>query len=181
MSENLQTSISRSSTLTSLSDNVKFINEKLIQKICIILENVIKLNNTSSSKNKTIFSCEEIPKISLYDYLYRIQKYLKVEDNTLILALIYIDRICKNDKYMINACNIHKILFVAIILAIKYNEDIFFTNHFYAKVGGITSKELKYLELKFASVVQFNFFVEKAFYDKYYKYINNDNILKNIN
>ena len=181
MSENLQTSISRSSTLTSLSDNVKFINEKLIKKICIILESVINLNNRSSPKNKTIFSCDEIPEISLYDYLYRIQKYLKVEDNTLILSLAYIDRICKNNKYMINACNIHKILFVAIIFAIKYNEDIFYTNHFYAKVGGITSKELKFLELEFASVVQFNFFVKKSLYDKYYKYINNDNILENFN
>jgi hypothetical protein len=176
MSDSLNTSKSNSSTtITSLSDNVSFINEKLIQKISTVLENVIKLNNSNSSnlkKNKNIFNCDEIPDISLYNYLFRIQKYLSVEDNTLILALIYIDRICKDGKYMVNSYNIHKILFVAIILAIKFNEDIYYTNKYCAQIGGVSSGELEKMEIRFAFAIQFNFYVEKSLYDRYYNYIN---------
>ena len=176
MSDSLNTSISNSSTtITSLSDNVSFINEKLIQKIYTVLEKVIKLNNSNSSnsqKNKNIFNCDEIPNISLYNYLFRIQKYLSVEDNTLILALIYIDRICKDGKYMINNYNIHKILFVAIISAIKFNEDIYYTNNYFAQIGGVSSGELEKMEIRFAFAIQFNFYFEKSLYDQYDNYLN---------
>ena len=172
MSDILNTSISNSSTITSLSDNVPFINEKLIQKIAMILESLIKLNNSKFPKNKNIFYCNEKPAISLYNYLHRIQKYLSVEDNTLILSLIYIDRICKEGKYMINYYNVHKILLVAIILAIKFNEDIYYTNCYFAKIGGVSIDELNKMEEKFAFAIQFNLFVEKSLYDKYYNCIN---------
>ena len=173
--------LSPASTISSLSDNFELFNEIIIQKISIIFEGIIKSNNMKPiiEKNKTIFSMEEIPCISLYNYLYRIKKYTKVEDNTLIIALIYIDRICKINDFMINHYNIHKLLFTAIILAIKNNEDIYFTNSFYAKVGGISSNELINLELEFSLLIQFKFYVKKSLFDEYNKYINNDNMKKN--
>ena len=35
-----------------------------------------------------------IPNVLIYDYLKRIQEYSFIERNTLILSLIYIDRLC---------------------------------------------------------------------------------------
>ena len=173
MSENISP-ISNCSTNTSLSDNSIYINENLTQKIVLILEGVIKLNKNKYKKNKSVFNCDKIPNISLYNYLYRIQKYSQIEDNTLILALIYIDRICSNGDFMINYYNIHKILFVAVVLAIKYNEDNYFTNNYYSKIGGITSKELEFLELNFSSSIDFKFYVCESLFEKYCKYINNN-------
>ena len=83
MSENISP-ISNCSTNTSLSDNSIYINENLTQKIVLILEGVIKLNKNKYKKNKSVFNCDKIPNISLYNYLYRIQKYSQIEDNTLI-------------------------------------------------------------------------------------------------
>lgn len=170
--------LSPASTISSLSDNFELFNKIFIQKISLIFEGVIKSNNTKPiiEKNKTIFSMDEIPSISLYNYLYRIKKYTKIEDSTLIIALIYIDRICKMNDFMINHYNIHKLLFTAIILAIKNNEDIYFTNSFYSIVGGISSNELKNLELEFTLLIQFKFYVKKSLFDEYNKYINNENI-----
>ena len=73
---------------------------------------------------------------------------------------------------MINYYNVHKILLVAIILAIKFNEDIYYTNCYFAKIGGVSIDELNKMEEKFAFAIQFNLFVEKSLYDKYYNCIN---------
>ena len=178
MSENLESSYSNSSTNSSLSHKYTYINEKLIKKISIILEKVIYLNSNKFQKKKSIFNCNFIPNLSLYNYIYRIQKYSEVEDNTLILALIYIDRICCNN-FIINYYNIHKILLVSVVFAIKYNEDNYYTNSYYSKIGGIKINEFNALEKEFASIIDFQFYVKKSLFDKYYKYINNDNILSN--
>ena len=176
MSENLESPYSNSSTNSSSSHKYIYINEQLIKKISIILEKVIYLNKIP--KTKSIFNCNFIPNISLYNYIYRIQKYSKVEDNTLILALIYIDRICSNN-FIINYYNIHKIFLIAIVFAIKYNEDNYYTNSYYSKIGGIKVNEFNKLEKEFASILDFQFYVKKSLFDKYYKYINNDYILNN--
>ena len=42
---------------------------------------------------KNSFDRDHMPKISIYDYLLRIQKYSNAENNTIILVIIYIDRI----------------------------------------------------------------------------------------
>ena len=178
MSENLESSYSNSSTNSSLSHKYNYINEKLIKKISIILEKVIYLNSNKFQKKKSIFNCNFIPNISLYNYIYRIQKYSEVEDNTLILALIYIDRICCNN-FIINYYNIHKIFLVSVVFAIKYNEDNYYTNSYYSKIGGIKINEFNALEKEFASIIDFQFYVKKSLFDKYYKYINNDSILSN--
>ena len=178
MSENLESSYSNSSTNSSLSHKYTYINEKLIKKISIILEKVIYLNSNKFQKKKSIFNCNFIPNISLYNYIYRIQKYSEVEDNTLILALIYIDRICYNN-FIINYYNIHKIFLVSVVFAIKYNEDNYYTNSYYSKIGGIKINEFNALEKEFASIIDFQFYVKKSLFDKYYKYINNDSILSN--
>ena len=178
MSENLESSYSNSSTNSSLSHKYTYINEKLIKKISIILEKVLYLNSNKFQKTKSSFNCTFIPNISLYNYIYRIQKYSEMEDNTLILALIYIDRICCNN-FIINYYNIHKIILISIVFAIKYNEDNYYTNSYYSKIGGIKINEFNALEKEFAQIIDFQFYVKKSLFDKYYKYINNDYILYN--
>ena len=178
MSENLESPYSNSSTNSSLSHEYTYINEKLIKRISIILEKVLYLNSNKFQKTKSSFNCTFIPNISLYNYIYRIQKYSEMEDNTLILALIYIDRICCNN-FIINYYNIHKIILISIVFAIKYNEDNYYTNSYYSKIGGIKINEFNALEKEFVSIIDFQFYVKKSLFDKYYKYINNDSILSN--
>ena len=128
MSEYDESNNSYSSTTISIPEKLSrnYINEKLLKKICILLEALIDLNPVKNLKkekiNKTIFDLKRLPLISLYDYLYRIIKYTRINDNTLINALIYIDRIHKN-KFIITYYNIHKLIFIAIVLASKFVED----------------------------------------------------------
>lgn len=55
------------------------------------------------------------------------------------------------------------------LISVKYNEDIYFSNEFYAKVGGIPLAELDKLEYEFLVLTNFNTFVGPDLYSKYYE------------
>ena len=157
---------------TNTSENENRLPE-LLEEISSVLEAIIRQNkNAKNTENKNIeiFYTQE-PSITIYDYLDRIQKYLNVNNSTLILSLIYIDRICKEKGIKLRKNNIHRILFTSIVISIKYNEDTFFKNSFYAKVGGISVKELTKLENAFLKLIEFKLFVSDDLFQKYYSYL----------
>jgi len=185
MSEYDESNNSYSSTTISIPEKLSrnYINEKLLKKICILLEALIDLNPVKNLKkktiNKTIFDLKRLPLISLYDYLYRIIKYTRINDNTLINALIYIDRIHKN-KFIITYYNIHKLIFIAIVLASKFVEDNCLNRKLYSRIGGITNKEFEILEIKFCLYINYRLYIKKDIFDKYYLNINNDYVFNGI-
>ena len=69
------------------------------------------------------------PAIPLLDYLRRILYFLKLDFSTLIIAMIYIDRICQ-EKVFLNEFNIHRIMVIAIYIAYTYNEDKTYDNNY---------------------------------------------------
>lgn len=114
---------------------------------------------------------KKIPSISIKHFFERIVKYTKLENSTLVLILIYIDRLCDIQKFRLNYYNIHKIIVAAMIVAIKYNEDDYFNSIFYSKVGGVSKKELEKLEYQMLTLINFELYVSEAVFNKYNNYI----------
>ena len=85
--------------------------------------------------------------------------YIEAEDNTLILSLIYIDRIIEISS-ILTPYNIHRIALVAILISLKYNEDECYGFGFYATIAGISVKELKKLEREFIDLIKFKLYVK---------------------
>ena len=54
------------------------------------------------------------------------------------------------------------------MLAAKYFDDVYFTNAFYADVGGISVDELNMLEVDFLCRIRFNLYVTPQDYQHYY-------------
>ena len=158
---------------TEFPFNSPKINSFLIS-ISITLMDVISNYHLKDSYNHKIkvqskqqFTSKKIPKISLGDCISRIIKYTKIDNSTLIMALIYIDRPRKNNKIFLTEFNVQRILFSAIILAIKYNEDKYYSNLYYAKIGGLKLKKLNKLEMKFLVGISFKLFIDSKDYEKY--------------
>ena len=100
-----------------------------------------------------IFFSKKPPKITIIGYLERIVRYSKTDESTLIIMLIYIDRLCDFNNIILNKYNIHRIIISSVLLAIKYNEDDYFSNMYYAKVGGTSLKEINFLEIEFMKFI----------------------------
>ena len=153
-------------------------NLSLIKSISNTLITILEGNKKLETKkdiikkqNKMIFSSNSIPNISINDYLIRIQTYSEIEKSTLILALILIDHTCKKSGLILNYYNIHRLLFGAILISIKYNEDTYYDNKFYSEIAGVKLKELKLIEYSFLELNDFNVFVDTKEYEQYSQYL----------
>ena len=127
----------------------------------------------SISKNTLIkpFLSKQIPSISIKDYLIRLYKYSKINNSTIILILIYIDKICNLNKFKLSYYNIHKLILASMLISIKYNEDEYYSLNFYAKMGGVSINELSNLEYQFLVLINFDLFVDEALFIRYNDYI----------
>ena len=114
------------------------------------------------------FVSKQIPNISIFEYIERLLKYSKAFNELLIIVLIYLDTICAKHKINLNYYNIHKLFLAAFISAIKFYEDEYYSLNYYAKLGGISKKELINLEYEFLNLMDFQLFVKQELYEKYY-------------
>ena len=146
--------------------------------------NAFLINATSSILHKTLTNiiiqhnnnetpCNA-PQLSLSEYLNRIITYTQIEFNTLITSLIYIDRYCLQTNTKLTYINVYKLLTCGILVSIKYNEDVIFHMKYYAKVFGVSEKELRKMERAFVMKMNFDFYVKKELFEQYYEYIYNE-------
>ena len=144
-------------------------NVKLIQSIIFAIEKLIVNKPTIDINNSSIilFNNDEIPNISIYNYVNRIVEYTNCEDNTLILSLIYLNQIIKKNINL-TVYNIHKFLFASILLALKINEDKIYKNEYYSSIAGISLKELNLIEYHFLTILDFQIFIPENIFN-YYK------------
>ena len=166
----------------SNSPRINILNYKLIKAISITLKSILDSNKNLENydeiiktQSRIIFYSNIIPNISLEDYLIRIQTYANIEKSTLIISLIYIDRFCNKTKITLTYYNIYRILFSAIILSIKYNEDCFYDNKYYAEIFGVKKHELKNFEYTFMKMVNCHLYISKEIYENYRSYLDNFN------
>ena len=155
----------------SLIELAKVKNVKLSSLISKVLEKIINNNkiNKRYKLKRDIFTGKSLPKITLIDYINRIITYSDSEINTIICSLIYIDRI--NKIKAINEFNIHRIFFTAVLVSIKYNEDIIFNNDYYSKVAGVKLNEINKMELEFISLLDFNLYIDPEEFGSYKQFI----------
>jgi ATP-dependent 26S proteasome regulatory subunit len=157
----------------TLIENLSLI-KAISQTLTSIVENNKKMANYKEivkKQSKMYFSANLVPDISIEKYLERIQTYSNMEKSTLILSLIYIDKLCHNCDVILTYYNIHRILFTAILMSIKYNEDSYYDNKYYSEIAGVKLKELKLLEYTFISMIDFKLYIKNDTYEKYKNYL----------
>ena len=84
------------------------------------------------------------------------------------------DRLCKKKKIILTEFNVHRILFCCVIITVKFNEDKYYTNKYYSKIGGMDLKQLNEMEMELLISINFDLFIESKVYDKYYRNLSAD-------
>ncbi|CAO3673437.1 unnamed protein product [Umbelopsis ramanniana] len=117
----------------------------------------------------TRFHSRAPPNITLPDYLRRIVKYTSVEKACLLTLLIYIDRVCERQpQFTISSLTVHRFLITAVTVSAKALCDSYCTNSHYAKVGGISTRELNSLELEFLRLIDWRLAATGPVLQQYY-------------
>ena len=94
----------------------------------------------TSSPPYLSFHARTAPTITLESYLLRILKYCPTTNEVFVSLLVYFDRMAKlakestGNEFIIDSCNIHRLVIAGVTVASKFFSDVFYTNSRYAKV-----------------------------------------------
>lgn len=95
----------------------------------------------------TLFDSAEVPTISVHDYTMRFLRQSNFSLECIAIAYVYISRfVAASTLRSLNLCTVHRLLLTAVVLAVKIQDDVHYTNRVYARIGGISCKELNMLE-----------------------------------
>ncbi|XP_075487918.1 cyclin-U4-1-like [Primulina tabacum] len=86
--------------------------------------------------------------ISIHSYLQRIFKYANCSPSCYVVAYVYLDRFTQRQpELQINSYNVHRLLITSVMVSAKFMDDRHYNNAYYAKIGGISTTEINFLEV----------------------------------
>ena len=154
-----------------ISPNLK---NHIISAIVSNLKDIIE-ENKQAGKNKyiwkdNVFYLEQLPPISLENYIRHLVKFTNMNISTLILSIIYIDQFCERNNYILSLNNIYRLILISIFMSLKYNEDEMVNTKTYAYIAGVSIEDLKMLEYQMCAALDFEFYVKSDYYQQYFVY-----------
>ena len=137
--------------IITTEDIINYISSNLLS---IIQNNKKMKKKPSKDPNEPLYS-KVIPVLTLKKFLIRIVKYTEAENNTLIVAYLYIIKLIKIENFILSLNNIYRLLLGSVVLAKKFLEDINYNNLYYCEIGGMPVQELNNIE--FSLFIRINF------------------------
>ncbi|XP_051138374.1 cyclin-U4-1-like [Andrographis paniculata] len=127
---------------------------RLIRQMSSILNRIAERNDVvvdaGARNSATIFDGSARPAISVESYMERIFKYANCSPACFVVAYVYLDRFVRRQPLiLISPFNVHRLIIASVLVSVKFMDDIYYSNGYYAKIGGISKAEMNLLELDF--------------------------------
>ncbi|KAL3516824.1 hypothetical protein ACH5RR_023726 [Cinchona calisaya] len=155
---------------------------KLINFLSSLLQGVAEsndLNRRLQPQKISVFHGLTRPTISIENYLDRIFKYANCSPSCFIVAYIYLDRFTQRQPALpINSFNVHRLLITSVMVAAKFLDDMYYNNAYYAKVGGISTTEMNFLEVDFLFGLEFHLNVTPTSFYTYCSYLQREMLMQ---
>ncbi|KAL8129805.1 hypothetical protein V2J09_018960 [Rumex salicifolius] len=153
----------------------------LVSFLSALLERVAEENDNSrrwQPQKVSAFDGLSRPSISIQNYLERIFQYANCSPCCFVVAYVYLDRFAQRQPLLpINSFNVHRLLITTVMLAAKFMDDLYYNNAYYAKIGGISTREINFLEVDFLFGVGFHLNVTPNTFYTYCSYLQREMLL----
>ncbi|XP_077244850.1 cyclin-U4-1-like isoform X2 [Tasmannia lanceolata] len=163
-------------------ENAHFMIPKVISFLSSLLQRVTDTNDLiqrSETQSISVFHGLTRPTISIQTYLERIFKYANCSPSCFVVSYVYLDRFAeRNPTVVINSFSIHRLLITSIMVSAKFMDDMSYNNAYYAKVGGITTIEINFLEVDFLFGLSFHLNVTPTTFHTYCNYLQREMLLE---
>ncbi|KAA0049071.1 hypothetical protein IC582_012380 [Cucumis melo] len=156
---------------------------KLIDFLSCLLQRVAESNDRNLSVHLQPHKISSFhgltrPSISIQSYLDRIFKYANCSPCCFVIAYVYLDRFVQRQPSLpINSFNVHRLLITSVLVSAKFMDDTYYNNAYYAKVGGISTTEMNFLEVDFLFGLGFHLNVTPTTFHSYYSYLQRQMLL----
>lgn len=108
------------------------------------------------------FYSKKQPPIALEDYLTRLHKYCPMSTAVYLATSLYIHRLAVIERILsVTGRNVHRLVLAGLRVASKALDDLCHAHTRFAKVGGVTERELGRLEVSFCFVTNFELKVDE--------------------
>ncbi|KAG9454427.1 hypothetical protein H6P81_007331 [Aristolochia fimbriata] len=155
---------------------------KVISFLSALLQRVADSNDAvrrMEQQKISVFHGLTRPTISIHSYLGRIFKYANCSPSCFVVAYVYLDRFVQRQPSLpINSFNVHRLLITSVMVAAKFMDDMYYNNAYYAKVGGISTAEMNFLEVDFLFGLSFHLNVTPATFHSYCNYLQREMLLE---
>lgn len=148
--------------------------EGLVQLISDVLEWEVKNNDAALERaggrptRVTVFHGHKPPNITVRAYLDRLRTFGGCSACCFVLGLRYVEQLQSNDgAYNLNSYNMHRLVLTGVMIAAKFVDDFYFSNNYWAKVGGIPNDELNGLEIEMLFLLNFSLHTKRRQYDEF--------------
>lgn len=115
----------------------------------------------------------DTPMISPIKYLQHLRKYFGCSRVCFSVARIYIDRIISRANLLhisnvFNNISFYRMYLAALVVAIKFIDDFYYSNKFYAEKGGVRTEELNLLETDLLKAIDLDLFITPQVLENFY-------------
>ncbi|XP_022589835.2 cyclin-P2-1 [Cyclospora cayetanensis] len=143
----------------------------LVSSVAALLQHLAMQRSSEGCGAPCFLSATE-PVISVPDYLERLARFFQCSRECFVLALVYIDRLLQMNAHVwLCPLNLHRLAVTALMVAVKFSDDTFYSNAYYAKVGGLPLKEMNHLEATLLRMLQFRLHVLPWEFHKYLRLV----------
>ncbi|CDJ66219.1 cyclin, N-terminal domain-containing protein, putative [Eimeria necatrix] len=143
----------------------------IVASVASLLQH-LGMQNSSEGCGAPCFLSATEPMISMPDYLERLARFFQCSGECFVLALVYIDRLLQmNNHVWLCPLNLHRLAVTALMVAVKFADDTFYSNAYYAKVGGLPLQEMNHLEATLLRMLHFRLHVMPCEFDKYFRLV----------
>ncbi|XP_042452465.1 cyclin-P4-1-like [Zingiber officinale] len=142
----------------------------VVSVLSAVLQRQAERNDAASDGRRapSAFQGVRKPSISVRRYLERIFRYACCSPSCYVVAYIYLDRFAGSRQAVaLDSFNVHRLLITSVLTAVKFMDDIYYNNAYYAKVGGISLMEMNYLEVDFLFGIGFELNVTPVTFSYY--------------
>ncbi|KPA80852.1 putative Cyc2-like cyclin [Leptomonas pyrrhocoris] len=105
-----------------------------------------------------------IPPMSVTMYVERLVRYCTGSGEALLCAFLLLLKYVFHSGHPITIYNAHRLLITSVVLGIKLRDDVYYSNIYYARIGGISGREMNKLEVLFLSKLDWETQVHAAEY-----------------
>lgn len=130
-------------------------DDELAQGLAVAVASMATL--ASGDGHMSCFHSVQMPNISIYDYMSRIFTFFNCSGSCYVAALVYLDRVNKRQaEVTVSKLSSHRLLVTSVMVAAKFYDDTFYSNAYYAFLGGLTTKEINSLEASFLKLLNWS-------------------------
>ena len=154
-----------------------FDQSPMLTLITDAVEDVLRVSSPSfmhadAPPRTHVFFSRTIPPVSARDYMMRLHRYAKCSESTLVIALIYLERVLTTYRrecpaFQFTPRNIHRYIIGAVVVAFKWHEDKTYLNTIYASVAGVSLAEINNLEISVLLELKWATFVDASEFESF--------------